>query len=80
MKNVTGARVIKALSKADYEKKRFDHVNQDVVAAETTANRTMAATPPLMDLFLNIGLTLVIVVSAFRVNQGLTQPGVIIAF
>lgn len=68
--NVTGSRVIKALSKADYEKKRFDHVNQDVVAA----------TPPLMDLFLNIGLTLVIVVSAFRVNQGLTQPGVIIAF
>ncbi len=46
--NVTGARVIKALSKADYEKKRFDHVNQDVVAAETTANRTMAATPPLV--------------------------------
>jgi ATP-binding cassette subfamily B multidrug efflux pump len=78
--NVTGARVIKALSKADYEKRRFQKVNQSVVAAETKANRTMAATPPLMDFFLNAGLTLVILVSAYRVNAGLTQPGVIIAF
>jgi ATP-binding cassette subfamily B multidrug efflux pump len=78
--NVTGARVIKALSKADYEKRRFQEVNQSVVAAETKANRTMAATPPLMDFFLNAGLTLVILVSAYRVNAGLTQPGVIIAF
>lgn len=78
--NVTGARVIKALSKADYEKQRFQRVNQSVVAAETRANRTMAATPPLMDFFLNTGLTLVILVSAYRVNAGLTQPGVIIAF
>lgn len=78
--NVTGARVIKALSKAEYEKQRFQRVNQSVVAAETKANRTMAATPPLMDFFLNAGLTLVILVSAYRVNAGLTQPGVIIAF
>jgi ATP-binding cassette subfamily B multidrug efflux pump len=78
--NVTGARVIKALSKATYEKQRFQRVNQSVVAAETKANRTMAATPPLMDFFLNVGLTLVILVSAYRVNAGLTQPGVIIAF
>lgn len=78
--NVTGARIIKALSKADVEKARFNQVNQAVVTAETNANRTMAATPPLMDLFLNVGLTLVIVGSAYRVNQGLTQSGVIIAF
>lgn len=78
--NVTGARVIKALSKADFEKQRFSKVNQELVAAETTANKTMAVTPPLMDLFLNVGLTLVIVVSAYRVNANLTQPGVIVAF
>ncbi|GAA0357566.1 ABC transporter ATP-binding protein [Alkalibacterium iburiense] len=78
--NITGARVIKALSKTDYEKERFEKVNQKVVAAETNANKTMAATPPLMHLFLNIGLALVILASAYRVNQGLTQPGVVIAF
>lgn len=78
--NISGARVVKALSKADYEKKRFAAVNQALVAAETKANVTMAATPPLMDLFLNLGLTLVVLVSAYRVNASLTQPGVIVAF
>ena len=48
--------------------------------AETTANVTLAASPALLDLFLNLGLTLVILVSAYRVNAGLTQPGVIVAF
>lgn len=78
--NITGARVIKALSKTDYEKERFEGVNQRVVAAETKANKTMAATTPLMNLFLNCGLALVILASAYRVNAGLTQPGVVIAF
>lgn len=78
--NITGARVIKALSKTEYEKVRFEGVNQGVVNAETKANRTMAATTPLMNLFLNLGLTFVVLASAYRVNEGLTQPGVIIAF
>lgn len=78
--NVTGARVIKALSKSEYERGRFEKVNQNLVDAETKANKTMAVTPPSMDLFLNLGLTMVVLVSAFRVNLGLTKPGVIIAF
>lgn len=78
--NVTGSRVIKALSKEAYERNRFEQVNQSLVTAETKANVTLAASPALLDLFLNLGLTLVIIVSAYRVNAGLTQPGVIVAF
>lgn len=78
--NISGARVIKALSKGDYEINRFDQVNRDLINSQIKAGTTMAATPPLMDLFLNLGLTLVVLVSAFRVNANLTQPGVIIAF
>ncbi|MDE1549796.1 ABC transporter ATP-binding protein [Jeotgalibaca caeni] len=78
--NITGARVIKALSKEEYEKNRFSTVNDVVVQAETKANLTMAVNSPLMNLFLNTGLTLVILVSAFRVNAGTTQPGVVVAF
>ncbi|MGM0174879.1 ABC transporter ATP-binding protein [Enterococcus sp. DIV0800] len=78
--NVTGSRVIKALSKEAYERNRFEQVNQSLVNAETKANVTLAASPALLDLFLNLGLTLVIVVSSYRVNAGLTQPGVIVAF
>lgn len=76
----SGIRVIKALSKEAYEKERFATVNQEVVDRETHAAVTMAASNPLMNLFLNLGLTLVIVAGAYRVNDGLTQPGTIIAF
>lgn len=78
--NISGIRIIKALSKTDYEKERFAGVNEEVVRRETKANVTMALSNPLMNLFLNLGLTLVIIVGAFRVNDGLTQPGKIIAF
>ena len=78
--NVTGIRVIKALSKTDYEKERFSSVNSEVVRREKTAGISMALTYPLMNLFLNVGLTVVIIVGAFRVDSGLTQPGKILAF
>ncbi|MCL2013860.1 MAG: ABC transporter ATP-binding protein/permease [Oscillospiraceae bacterium] len=78
--NISGARVIKALSKTEYEKNRFEDVNSNVVDHEKKAGYTMALTNPFMNLLLNLGLTLVIIAGAFLVNQGLTQPGRIIAF
>lgn len=77
---MTGVRVIKALSKSDYEKDRFNDINSDVVKKEQKAGIIMSITNPVMNLLLNCGLTLVIVIGAFRVNAGLTQPGKIIAF
>lgn len=78
--SITGIRIIKALSKTDYEKSHFYGVNSEVVKAEKKAGITMATTNPVMNLLMNIGLTLVIAVGAFRINAGLTQSGEIIAF
>ncbi len=78
--NAQGIRVIKALSKTDYERRHFDRVNREVIAAEKKAGITMAASNPLMSFFLNTGLTLVIAVGALRVNAGSSEPGSIIAF
>jgi ABC-type multidrug transport system, ATPase and permease components len=78
--NISGMRVIKALSKTEYEKVRFDKANSAVTAHEKTAGYTMSLTNPAMNFLLNIGLTLVIVVGAYRANSGLTPPGKIIAF
>lgn len=78
--NITGARVIKALSKTEYEKKRFDKVNNELADMEQYVGGIMAATNPGSTLILNLGLTLVVLVGAFRMEAGLTQPGVIIAF
>ncbi|HIS31335.1 MAG TPA: ABC transporter ATP-binding protein [Candidatus Limivivens intestinipullorum] len=78
--NASGIRVIKALSKTEYEKNRFKEANKNIVEKETKASVTMAASNPLMNLFLNVGLTLVVVAGAFRVNAGKTQTGTILAF
>ncbi len=78
--NITGIRVIKALSKTDREQERFREINAEVARRETTAGVTMSLTNPMMNLFLNLGLTMVIVVGAYRVNAGLTETGKIIAF
>ncbi len=78
--NASGVRVIKALRKSEYEKARFDTVNRDAIRREKAAGITMAATNPLVTLFLNIGLTAVIVAGAYLVNRGLSSTGKIIAF
>ena len=78
--NIIGIRVIKALSKTDYEKNRFDEVNRDVVAREKKAGLTMAVTNPSVNLILNLGLTVIILAGAYRVNAGVSQAGKIIAF
>lgn len=78
--NIAGIRVIKALSKTEHEKQKAAGINSDVTEKERKAGIVMALTNPAMNLFLNVGLTLVIVVGAFRVDAGQTQPGKIIAF
>lgn len=78
--NITGIRVIKALSKTNYERKRFRQVNDDLIDAELRASATMAASSPLMNVFLNLGLTTVVIVGAYRVNSGASEPGNIVAF
>ena len=78
--NITGIRVVKALSKEDYERRRFHEANAAMTSADLTAGIVMAIPGPFVTFCLNIGLVLVVVVGAHRVNAGVTQPGVILAF
>lgn len=75
-----GIRVIKALSKTDYERRRFDGVNAGLASIEGKTNAAMSLANPLMNLFMNLGITAVVAVGAFRVNGGASEPGKIIAF
>lgn len=78
--DIAGIRVIKALSKTDYEREKFDDVNKEVVGREKKAGMTMAVVDPLMNLLMNIGLVIVIIAGAYRVNQGTSEVGKILAF
>ena len=78
--NASGIRIIKALSKSEDEKKRFHAINKGVAQQETKASAIMAINNPMMQFLLNLGLVLVVLAGAKRVNVGLTQPGKIVAF
>lgn len=77
--NITGIRVIKALSKTEHEKQRFEQVNQELSEVSQKAGRISAANGPITSVVFRVGLTLVVLVGAYRVNSGAIQPGVIIA-
>ena len=78
--NITGIRVIKALSKTEYEKQRFHDVNAQLTETDMKAGMVTAITNPVSSLTLNLGLTLVVVIGAYRVNSGAIPSGVIVAF
>ncbi len=77
--NISGIRVVKALTKSSYEKKRFDEANEDMFHRNVTASTTMALPGPIMNICLNAGLAVVVFVGAKRVNAGIILPGVILA-
>ncbi len=78
--DIAGIRVIKALSKTEYEKERFDVWNRQVVERERRAGMITAVLNPSMNLILNLGLVLVILAGACRVQAGTGQVGTILAF
>ena len=78
--NATGVRVIKALCKTEYEKKRFDGVNTKAIDIERQAGTIMSLTNPLITFFLNAGLCAVIAAGAYWVDGGVSTNGKIVAF
>lgn len=77
--NITGIRVTKALSKTEYERKRFDGVNLELSQVSEKAGRITGITGPVISIVLQAGVTAVVVVGAYRVNSGVIKSGVIIA-
>ncbi len=75
-----GIRVIKALSKVDYEHRRYDKVNKELVEKELKAGLVMGSVNPLMTMFMNIGSVAVIALGAYFVSKDTTDPENVIAF
>ena len=77
--NITGVRVVKALSKTEYEKTRFGEVNRELSDISQRAGMITSITGPVTSVVLRVGLTLVVLLGAYRVNAGQIRPGVIMA-
>lgn len=78
--DIQGIRVIKALSKNDYENRRYDKVNRALCREETHAAAIMSIVNPIMTLLMNLGIAGVVAVAAYRVSRGTSTPATVIAF
>ena len=75
-----GIRVIKALSRSEHEHARYDRVNRALVRDEKRASLTMGVVNPIMSLLMNLGISLVVLIGAYRVAGNQSDPGNIVAF
>lgn len=78
--NISGIRVVKALSREEFETDRYKKANDNMAEADIHANAIMAIPGPFMEICLNVGLSIVVLFGAIRVDQGAIEPGVILAF
>ncbi len=75
-----GIRVIKALSKNEYENERFDKKNAALSRSERRAGTIMGVVNPIMTLLMNLGIVSVIALAAIRVSKGESSAATVIAF
>ena len=75
-----GIRVIKALSKVDYENARYDRSNIALKQNELRAGTIMGIVNPVMTLLMNMGIVAVVAVSAFFVANNTSSATTVIAF
>lgn len=62
--NISGVRIIKALSKGEHEKRKFRGISDRLGETDYSAKKVMSLTNPLATLILNLGLVVVIIVGA----------------
>ncbi len=75
-----GIRVIKALSKNDYENRRYDVVNSDLCKKEVRAGTIMGVVNPIMTMLMNVGIAIVVAVSAYLVAKNISSSATVVAF
>lgn len=77
--NVTGARVVKACVKEEYEKKRFFGANDELVGTQLNVLVLLSYMTPLMNIIMNIAVVAVIYVGSVQVKNGAVTPGNVMA-
>ena len=75
--NVTGARVVKAYGKEEYEIGRFDSANTDLRDINLRVQRIMALIAPLMMLIMNGSVIAIIYIGGIEIEQGAMMPGAV---
>ncbi len=78
--NLEGARVIRAFSKEENEKKRFIDASDDYTIASINVSKISALLNPLTSIIMNFAIVAILWYGGYRVNIGALTQGQIIAF
>lgn len=77
--NVSGARVVKAYVKEDYETERFEKANNELVSTQLDVLLLFSYMTPIMNIILNLSVVAVIKVGGIQVSAGSATPGNVMA-
>lgn len=77
--NVSGARVVKAYVKEDYETERFEKANNELVSTQLDVLLLLSYMTPIMNIILNLSVVAVIKVGGIQVSAGSETPGNVMA-
>lgn len=77
--NVSGARVVKAYVKEDYETERFEKANNELISTQLDVLLLLSYMTPIMNIILNLSVVAVIKVGGIQVSAGSATPGNVMA-
>lgn len=77
---LTGIPVIRAFSREDFEEKRFDRANKELMGTQLFTNRVMTVMMPAMMLIMNSITVLIVWFGAKGIDFGSLQVGDMLAF
>jgi ATP-binding cassette, subfamily B, multidrug efflux pump len=78
--NIAGARLVKAFVRADFEGERFETANESYTDHSVRVMRFMSSMSPILTVFVNIGMVIVIWAGGLQSIHGGLSIGQIVAF
>ncbi|MGD0006252.1 MAG: ABC transporter ATP-binding protein [Anaerolineaceae bacterium] len=78
--NIAGARLVKAFVRDEREGQRFETANQDFTQRNINVMQYQASMSPILTMFINMGIVLVIYSGGLQIIHGSMTTGQIVAF
>ena len=77
--NVSGARVVKAFTREEYEINRFDNANTDLMTTNLKVQKLPATLNPILMIIMNASVIAIIMIGGFQVEAKAMQVGEVMA-
>ena len=77
---ISGARIVKAFGREDYEVSRFSRENENLLRLTLKAVSISAISSPFMEFLGGIGIAAIVFYGGYQVIQGVSTPGTFFSF